>query len=63
VKKFIKIKEVLAHVPVSRAQLYAMIAAGKFPKQIHLGGSAAFWIEEEVEAWIQKHIEASRKVA
>src|SRR5215469_13324185 len=41
--KFIKLKEVLAHVPFSRSQLYAMIAEGKFPKQIHLGGSAAFW--------------------
>jgi prophage regulatory protein len=60
VRKFIKIKDILAHVPVSRAQLYIMIAEGKFPKQVKLGGYGAFWVEEEVEAWIQAHIDADR---
>jgi prophage regulatory protein len=60
VKKLIKLKDVLGAVPVSRSQLYAMIAEGKFPRQVHLGGSAAFWVEEEVSAWIQAHIDADR---
>jgi prophage regulatory protein len=62
VKKLIKIKDVLACVPVSRAQIYAMIAEGKFPRQVKLGGFGAFWVEEEVEAWIQSHIDADRGV-
>ena len=61
-KDLIKLKTVLAAVPMSRSQLYAMIAEGKFPAQIHLGGSAAYWVEEEVAAWIQAHIDA-RKAA
>ena len=52
-KKLIKLKEVLCHVPVSRATLYVMIKEQRFPQQIHLGGSGAFWVAEEVDTWIQ----------
>lgn len=55
-RKLIKIKDVLAHVPVSRTQLYAMIAEGKFPRQVKLGGTGAFWAEDEVSDWIEQHI-------
>lgn len=41
---------------MSRSQLHAMISEGKFPRQIKLGGSGAFWIEEEIEAWIEAHM-------
>jgi len=59
-KKLLKIKDVLMHVPVSRSQLYAMVAAGKFPRPIHLGGSGAFWIEDELVAWMDSQIDAER---
>jgi prophage regulatory protein len=59
-RKLLKIKDVLAHVPVSRSQLYAMIAAGRFPKPIHLGGGGSFWIEDEVAAWLDSQIDAER---
>jgi prophage regulatory protein len=59
----IRLKDVLARIPVSRSQLYAMVAEGKFPSQIHLGGSASFWVEAEVEEWIREHIAAERAAA
>lgn len=59
-KTLLKIKDVLTHVPVSRSQLYALVAAGKFPKPIHLGGSGSFWVEEELTAWIDSQIDAER---
>ena len=59
----IRLKDVLARIPVSRSQLYAMIAEGKFPRQMHLGGSASFWVEAEVEEWIMEHIAAERAAA
>ena len=59
-KKLLKIKDVLSHVPVSRSQLYAMIAAGRFPKPIHLGGSGSFWVLEEVESWLDARIAENR---
>lgn len=63
-RKLIRIKTVLDRVPVSRSQLYNMIAAGNFPKQIHAGGGqSAFWVESEVEEWIQLQIDSEREAA
>jgi prophage regulatory protein len=63
-EKLIRIKCVLERVPVSRSQLYNMIAAGKFPKPIHIGGGqAAFWAESELDEWIQLQIDVERKAA
>ncbi len=59
VMKLLKIRDVLERIPVSRAHIYNLIAEGKFPRQIKLGGTGAFWVESEVEAWIQGHIDAA----
>jgi prophage regulatory protein len=58
-RKLLKIRDVLERVPVSRAHIYNLIAEDKFPRQVHLGGTGAFWVESEVEAWIQAHIDAA----
>lgn len=64
VKRLIRIKDVLDRIPVSRSQLYNMIAAGELPKQLHIcGGQAAFWVESEIDEWIQAQIDAERKAA
>lgn len=63
-RKLLRIKGVLELFPVSRSQLYNMIAAGDFPKPVHVGGGqAAFWVESEIDKWIQSQIEAERKAA
>jgi prophage regulatory protein len=58
VKKLIKIKGILERIPVSRTHIYNMIAAGKFPRPTHLGGYGSFWDSDEVDAWIQAHLDA-----
>jgi prophage regulatory protein len=63
-KRLLKIEGVLERVPFSRSQLYNMISAGKFPKQIHPGGGqGAFWVESEIDEWIQSQIDAERRAA
>jgi predicted DNA-binding transcriptional regulator AlpA len=63
-KRLLRIEHVLERVPVSRSQLYNMIAARKFPKQVHAGGGqAAFWVESEIDEWIQSQIDAERRAA
>lgn len=59
-KKLIKINDVLVRIPVSRAHIYNLIAEGRFPRQVHLGGFGGFWVEDEVDAWI--HIDAADDV-
>jgi prophage regulatory protein len=58
VKKLIKIKDILARIPVSRTSLYGRIKAGKFPAPTHLGGFGSFWDADEIDAWIQAHLDA-----
>jgi predicted DNA-binding transcriptional regulator AlpA len=41
-----------------------MIASGNFPKPVHVGGGqAAFWVESEIDEWIQLQIDAERRAA
>lgn len=64
VTKLIRIKDVLERIPVSRSQLYNLIAAGKVPKPVHaFGGQSAFWVESEIEELIREQIAAERKAA
>ncbi len=52
-RKLLKIRNVLERIPVSRAHIYNLMRAGKFPRQVKLGGTGSFWVEAEVEDWIQ----------
>lgn len=44
----------------SRSHVYRLMRAGTFPKPIHLSEGAIAWLKEEIEAWIQERIDASR---
>jgi len=45
----------------SRSSIYQGIADGTFPRPIKLGPRSVGWLEDEIDAWIQQRIEASRK--
>lgn len=38
---------------LSRSTIYAMMAAGSFPKPIPLGLRAVGWAESEIAAWLE----------
>ncbi|MEO1700935.1 MAG: transcriptional regulator [Pseudomonadota bacterium] len=52
-------KQVLKLVPVSPATLQRWEDQGIFPKRFHIGGNGAwkkaFWREEAVLDWIERH--------
>jgi prophage regulatory protein len=55
-------REVEARTGLSRSTIYLRIASHAFPSPITLGnGRAVGWVEEEIEAWLQQQIAASRK--
>lgn len=56
-------KQVEARTGLSRSGIYAAIHAGSFPAPVSLGCRAVGWPEHEVEAWIAKRIQSSRKSA
>ena len=57
----LRLPAVKARTGLSRSALYLRVAQGRFPQRISLGGGRAVgWISDEIEAWIERQIEASR---
>ncbi len=44
--------EVLARTGLSKSTLYALAAAGLFPKPVRLAARAVGWPEAEIDAWL-----------
>lgn len=57
----IRRKEVERLTALSRSRIYALMAAGDFPKNIPLGVMSVAWLEIEVREWIANRIADSRK--
>lgn len=57
--RLLRLPELIGRVKFSRAAIYRLMASGRFPRYIKVG-AASFWVESEVEAWIQERIAESR---
>ena len=58
-----RLPAVKAITGLSRSTIYLRVAEGTFPKPVSLGGRAVGWLEAEIQDWLQRRIEASRKAA
>jgi prophage regulatory protein len=61
--RFLRLPEVRRRVPYSRATIYRLITAGKFPRPYSLGARAVAWLESEVNAWIEARLSAAARSA
>lgn len=61
VTTILRLPAVKTRTGLSRSTIYLRISENRFPAPISLGGRAVGWIEAEVNEWLTKHIEASRK--
>jgi prophage regulatory protein len=52
VPAFFKVRDVLRITTLSRPTLYRRIAAGTFPRPVHLGGRACAWSRMSLQSWI-----------
>lgn len=59
----LRLPSVKSRTGLSRSSIYLRISEGNFPKPISLGGRAVGWIEADINDWLIKQIEASRKAA
>lgn len=57
-----RLNGVISMVGLSRSTIYALMAAGQFPRSISLGERAVGWLESDIEAWIDSRIAASKAV-
>ena len=58
----LRLPAVKASTGLSRSTIYLRVSEGTFPKPVSLGGRAVGWLEAEIQGWLQRQIEASRKV-
>lgn len=61
-QNLLRLPKVEAATGYKRSTIYRLIQCGEFPAPITLSsnGRASAWIEDEVNAWIQERITASR---
>jgi prophage regulatory protein len=46
---------------LGRSTIYLYVSQGTFPKPVRLGKRAVGWLESEIQDWLQRQIDASRK--
>jgi len=59
--RILRLPEVMTRTGLSRSTIYLRISDGTFPKPVNLGGRAVGWVEAEIQEWLQRQIETSRK--
>ena len=52
--RFLRLREMLWRVGLSRSAVYRMINTGDFPKQIKLNKTTAVWSENAIIAWMDQ---------
>jgi prophage regulatory protein len=57
----LRLPTVKARTGLSRSTIYLRISLGIFPRPVSLGPRAVGWLESEVDAWLAKRVEESRK--
>ena len=60
-ERLLRLKEVQDRVGLCGSHIYNLIRENRFPAPIKLLGSRrSAWVESEIDAWINKQIEAGR---
>lgn len=63
VTTILRLPAVKARTGLARSTIYLRVAQGTFPKPVSLGMRAVGWVEAEIQEWLQRQIEVSRKAA
>lgn len=59
---FARMREVCRRTGLSKSSIYDMMAQGRFPQTVRLGGRSVAFVEAEIDEWIAARI-AARNVA
>ena len=60
-KAILRLPAVKVRTGLSRSTIYLRAAEGAFPKPISLGPRCVGWIEAEIDEWLARCIDVSRK--
>ncbi|MCH8209438.1 MAG: AlpA family transcriptional regulator [Nitrospinae bacterium] len=59
--RILRLPAVMARTGLSRSTIYLRVSQDTFPKPVNLGGRAVGWVEAEIQKWLERQIEISRK--
>jgi prophage regulatory protein len=59
-KRILRLPDVMKVTGLKRSSLYSAIQRNEFPKQVSLCVRSVGWNSEEVDAWVEERITASR---
>lgn len=59
--KMMRLKDVCARLSVSKSHVRRLVKDSNFPQPIKLGPRASAWPEAEVDSWVSRRIEESRR--
>jgi prophage regulatory protein len=57
----LRLPAVKTRTGLSRSTIYLRVSQGTFPQSVSLGARAVGWVEAEIQEWLERQIEASRK--
>ena len=60
-KRLIRVKEVLAMVGISKAELYRRMKLGTCPRNVPLGEKVVGWDEDLIQEWVRARIAEGQK--
>jgi prophage regulatory protein len=53
---FLRQKQVLKFIPISKSNLWLMVREGRFPRPTKLGPRTTVWKAEELREYIEGHV-------
>jgi prophage regulatory protein len=57
----LRLQDVKTRTGLPRSTIYLRMSEGSFPKPISLGSRSVGWIASEIDDWIVRQIETSRR--
>ncbi|MFP6805673.1 MAG: AlpA family transcriptional regulator, partial [Pseudomonadales bacterium] len=51
---FLRLKEVVVKVGLSRSTIYKILDEGNFPASFRLGDKAVGWLQSDIERWMME---------
>lgn len=54
--RLIRIREAIQRTGLSKSSIYDLMAQGRFPQTVRLGGRSVAFVESEIDSWIAERI-------
>lgn len=54
--RFLRLRQVMSQVGLSRSQIYKMVSRGTFPQSVMLTERSVAWSEASIDAWMASRV-------